>query len=73
MLGPVLFLMYVNDIDDGIKCKITKFDDDTKITSIVTSSVDKQELQQNLNHFVKWTEKWQMKFNVDKCSHAHRE
>ncbi len=44
MLGPVLFLMYVNDVDDGITSKISKFADDTKITSRVTSSVDKREL-----------------------------
>ncbi len=36
VLGSVLFSMYVNNIDDGITCKISKFADDTKITSRVT-------------------------------------
>ncbi len=58
VLGPLLFLMYVNDIDDGITCKISKFADDTKITSRVTSSADKRELQLNLDRLVTWTEKW---------------
>ncbi len=49
VLGSFLFLMYVNDIDDGITCKMSKFADDTKISSKVTSSIDKQELQLNLN------------------------
>ncbi len=65
MLGPVLFLMFVDDIDDGITCKISKFVDDTKITSRVTSSVDKREL--NLDRLVTWTEKWQMT-NVKSCT-----
>uniref|UniRef100_A0A0P4VVU6 Reverse transcriptase domain-containing protein n=1 Tax=Scylla olivacea TaxID=85551 RepID=A0A0P4VVU6_SCYOL len=38
VLGPVLFIMYINDIDEGINCKISKFADDTKITSKVTSA-----------------------------------
>ncbi len=58
MLDPVLFLMYVNDIDDDITCKISKFVDDTKRTSRVTSSIDKQELQLNLNRLVTWAGKW---------------
>ncbi len=64
MLGPVLFLMYVNDIDDGITCKISKFADDTKITIRVTSSIDKRKLQLNLDRLVTWTEKWQIKLTL---------
>lgn len=71
VLGPVLFLIYVNDIDEGITCKISKFADDTKITSKVTTTIDKSELQLNLDRLVNWTEKWQMKFNVDKCKVMH--
>ena len=44
VLGPILFIIYVNDIDDGLTCKISKFADDTKITSRVTTSVEKAEL-----------------------------
>ncbi len=35
ILGPVLFLIYVNDLDDGLTCKVSKFADDTKIASKV--------------------------------------
>ena len=39
VLGPILFLIYVNDIDEGLTCKISKFFDDMKITSIVQCSL----------------------------------
>ena len=71
VLGPILFIIYVNDIDDGLKCKISKFADDTKITSRVTTSAEKQELQSDLDHLIRWAEKWQMQFNVDKCKVLH--
>ena len=35
VLGPFLFLIYVNDIDEGLTCKISKFADETKITNKV--------------------------------------
>ncbi len=41
VLGPVLFLVYVNDLDDGLTCKISKFTDDTKIASKVITTLDK--------------------------------
>ena len=71
VLGPILFIIYVNDIDDGLTCKISKFADDTKITSRVTTSVEKLELQSNLDQLNRWAEKWQMQFNVDKCKVLH--
>ena len=71
VLGPILFIIYVNDIDDGLTCKISKFADDTKITSRVTTSVEKLDLQSNLNQLIRWAEKWQMQFNVDKCKVLH--
>ena len=47
--GPVLFLIYVIDIDDGITCKISKFADDTKIVS-TTTTIDREVLQSDLDY-----------------------
>ena len=40
VLGPILFLIHFNDIDEGLTCKISKFADDTKIMSKVTTTAD---------------------------------
>ena len=66
VLGPVLFLVYVNDIDDGLTCKVSKFADDTKIGRKITTTSDKEELQADLDKLTSWAHKWLMDFNVDK-------
>ena len=49
VLGPVLFLIYVNDLDDGLMCKVSKFADDTKLTSKVITTQEKEALQSDLD------------------------
>ena len=49
VLGPILFLIYINDLDEDVKCKISKFADDTKIANRVISLSQQQELQNDLN------------------------
>ena len=71
VLGPILFIIYVNDIDDGITSKITKFADDTKIASKITTTEDRENLQSDLDRLSNWAQKWQMNFNVDKCKVLH--
>ena len=71
VLGPMLFLIYVNDIDDGLTCKVSKFADDTKIASKVTAILDEEALQSYLDRLARWANQWQMKFNVDKCKVLH--
>ena len=71
VLGPVLFAIYINDIDDGLTCKISKFAADTKIMNKVLTTADKMQIQSDLDHLVSWSNKWQMKFNVDKCKVLH--
>ena len=71
VLGPILFLIYINDIDEGLMCKVSKFADDTKIATKVTTSHDKEKLQTDIDHLVSWANKWQMKFNVEKCKVLH--
>ena len=60
VLGPILFLIYINDLEDGISSKVLKFADGTKVFRKVTNDTDKQSLQDDLDKLVKWSEKWQM-------------
>ena len=67
VLGPKLFLIYINDLEDDISSKVLNFADDTKVFGNVT----KQSLQDDLDKLVQWSEKWQMLFNFGKCKCIH--
>ena len=47
ILGPILFLIYINDLEDDISSEIVKFADDTKVFRKVTNDTDKRSLQDN--------------------------
>lgn len=68
VLGPLLFIIYINDLETGINSDIGKFADDTKIGRPVANDNDARMLQEDLDRLSEWSEKWQMKFNVNKCS-----
>ena len=57
VLGPLLFLIYINDVDDNITSNVLKFADDTKVFRKVNTDGDKQHLRNNLDKLVKWSEK----------------
>ena len=63
VLEPLLFLTYINGLDDNITSNILKFADDSKVFTRVNNDGDKQHLQNDLDKLVKWYEKWQMLFN----------
>lgn len=67
VLGPLLFIIYINDLDNGINNIISKFADDTKIGNAIISESDRSSLQSDLNKISEWSENWQMPFNVNKC------
>ena len=71
VLGPLLFLIYVNDIDVNINTHILKFADDTKIFSVVTTEDDVKRLRMDLKNVCAWSEEWLMLFNVKKCKILH--
>ena len=71
VLGPILFLIYINDLDDSITSNVLKFADDTKLFRKVNTDGDKQHLQNDLDRLVKWSEKWQMLLNFGKCKCLH--
>ena len=57
VLGPLLFLIYISDLDDNITSNVLKFADDTKVFRTVNTDGDKQHLQNYLDRLVKWSEK----------------
>ena len=71
VLGPTLFLIYINDIDINISSTILKFADDTKVYRSTATPHDIQMLQQDLCQLYKWSTDWQMLFNVQKCKSLH--
>ena len=71
VLGPILFLVYINDLEEGVTGKIFKFADDTKLFTKTKEIGDKKKLQDDIDKLVKWSEKWQMLFNIGKCKYLH--
>jgi len=71
VLGPILFLIFINDLNFGIKSWILKFADDTKIFNRIKSTADATTLHEDLYTLISWAEEWQMMFNVDKCKVMH--
>ena len=71
VLGPLLFLIFINDLDNGIVSKICKFADDTKLGGAVSNNEEISVLRNDLAKLCEWADTWQMKFNVDKCVVMH--
>ena len=71
VLAPLLFLVYINDLDDYISSHILTFADDTKLFRKAVSYDDTVNSQDDSDQFVKCSEKWQMVFNFDKCKCLH--
>ena len=67
VLGPVLFLVYINDIIKDITSNIRLFADDCLIYRVINTKSDHQALQEDLNRLYNWSKSWQMAFNVSKC------
>ena len=63
VLGPILFLVYINDLEDGVAGSILKFADGTKLFRKTKEIGDKHNLQDDIDKLVRWSEKWQMLFN----------
>ena len=67
VMGPVLFVIYINDIDSYVSFKILKFADDTNIVDVVSSPEGIKQLRQDLVDLYRWSNEWLMLFNTDKC------
>jgi ribonuclease P/MRP protein subunit RPP40 len=71
VLGPLLFLIYINDIDECVVSRVLKFADDTKLIGVVANDEDVKTLQNDLRNLCGWSEDWLMLFNVEKCKVMH--
>ena len=71
VLGPTLFLAFVNDMPKTTRSDIKLFADDAKVYANVKDQDGQQKLQDDLISHGAWSEKWLMPFNVSKCSTLH--
>ncbi|MEW8547929.1 MAG: reverse transcriptase family protein, partial [Candidatus Thiodiazotropha sp.] len=71
VLGPVLFLIFINDLPDAINVCIKLFADDGKMYSSVDTEEKRRTLQENITRAEIWVNDWEMFFNKQKCHHLH--
>jgi hypothetical protein len=68
VLGPALFLLYINDINQHLTSKLRLFADDSIIYKEITNPSDHTILQNDLATLATWADTWMMKFNINKCA-----
>ena len=67
VLGPLLFLLHINDLPERVLSQMRLFADDCLIYRTISSKQDHTILQQDLTSLKKWADEWGMKFNESKC------
>ena len=71
VLGPLLFLLYINDLPENIHSQVRLFADDTAIYITINNQSDSDILQQDLDTLQTWERLWDMDFNPSKCQVLH--
>lgn len=67
VLGPILFVIYINDLPDVVNSNTFLFADDTKLFSCIKSYEDSINLQQDITALENWSKKWLLTFHPSKC------
>ena len=71
VIGPILFVIYINDIYEGITSHIKLYADDTKLLRVIKSKDDPKSLQEDIYRLSEWAHKWQLEFHPNKCRVLH--
>ena len=71
VLGPILFIIFINDIEECVNELLYIFADDTKLVGEAQSDESIYKLQITINKLNEWANRWKMQFNSAKCSVMH--
>ena len=71
VLGPILFVIYINDLPEIVESQIYLFADDTKLYRAISDINDQEILQRDLNIMNKWSDIWLLRIHADKCKHMN--
>ena len=71
VLGPILFIYYINDMPKCTDCNLKMFADDSKASNTIQNFKDSLSLQSSIYDLNQWSDKWQQKFNSTKCKIMH--
>ena len=71
VLGPMLFIYFINDLPEVCSVSTKIYADDTKSYTEIKSLQDRDNLQYSIDQMFRWTQEWQLNFNQSKCKILH--
>ena len=71
VLGPLLFVIYINDLPDGLESTFKMYADDSKVISEAVGMEEESKLQRDIVKIKDWCDKWSMSLNSSKCKIMH--
>ena len=71
VIGPTMFVLFINHMPEVVTSCIEMFADDAKVFKAIMTEQDRSDLQEDLDNLQNWASTWKMKFNADKCKVLH--